>query len=262
MPRPVSATVRRIAGARRRARRLGRDRDATRLRLQAVHGVGHEVLEDTPEGDRIADDARQIRGQLRRELDALARLQARDDFGDQRVQIAVAPVQSERQPLVARGQRLEIRDAGIDRLPPLGEHRRQRRRIVALDLRQMAHHVAKRDEPVLDVVIDLASQVADGGAPFGLAHARRAAAQPRGQVAEQPRQPARLRRCPRRSRTSRRSRSSTAVFSARSASGRLMRDDTHTASTSAVIPVPAAVTRNQESALRTSARSGVSGCVT
>ena len=62
--------------------------------------------------------------------------------------------------------------------------------------------------------------------------------------------------------TSRRSRSRTAVFSARAASGLLIRDDTHTASSSAVTPVPAAVARNQESALRSSVRSGVSGWVT
>ena len=64
------------------------------------------------------------------------------------------------------------------------------RRLVPFDLRQMAHHVAKRDEAVLDVVVDLAGQVADGRAPFGLAHAGRAGAQPRGKVAEQPGQSA------------------------------------------------------------------------
>jgi hypothetical protein len=41
-----------------------------------------------------------------------------------------------------------------------------------------------------------------------------------------------------------------------------MRDETHTPSTNATTPAPAAVKRNHESALRTSARSGVSGCVT
>ena len=66
----------------------------------------------------------------------------------------------------------------------------QRSRFVALDLRQVPHHVAQRDEAVLDVVIDLASEVANGGAPFCLAHASGAAAQPRGQIAEEPRQPA------------------------------------------------------------------------
>jgi hypothetical protein len=50
----------------------------------------------------------------------------------------------------------------------------------------MAHHVAKRDEPILDVVIDLASQVADGRASFGLAHAGRARAEPGRKVAEEP----------------------------------------------------------------------------
>ena len=62
--------------------------------------------------------------------------------------------------------------------------------------------------------------------------------------------------------TSRRSRSSTAVFSASVASGRLMRDDTHTASTRATTLVPAAVIRNQESALRRSILRAVSGWVT
>ena len=50
----------------------------------------------------------------------------------------------------------------------------------------MAHHVAKRDQPVLDVVIDLAREVADGGAPLGLAHAGGTGPQPRGKVTEQP----------------------------------------------------------------------------
>ena len=95
-----------------------------------------------------------------------------------------------RQPLVARGQRLEIRDAGIDRRPPLGEHRRKRGRLVPFDLRQMAHHVPKRDEAVLDVVVDLTGQLADRRAPFGLAHAGRAGAQPCRKVAEEPGQSA------------------------------------------------------------------------
>ena len=82
----------------------------------------------------------------------------------------------------------EIREARIDRLPPLGVHRRKRGRVVALHLRQMTHHVAQRDEAVLDVVIDLPSQIADGGAVFGLAHAGGAAAQSRRELAEQPRQ--------------------------------------------------------------------------
>ena len=62
--------------------------------------------------------------------------------------------------------------------------------LVPFDLRQMAHHVAKRDEAVLDVVVDLAGQLADGGAPFGLAHAGGAGAQPCGKVTEQPGQSA------------------------------------------------------------------------
>ena len=68
--------------------RLGRDRDPSRLRLQAVHGVGDEVLEDTPEGDRIADHARQIRGQIGPDVDAFVCLRRAGDFGDQRIQIA------------------------------------------------------------------------------------------------------------------------------------------------------------------------------
>ncbi len=50
--------------------------------------------------------------------------------------------------------------------------------LVPFDLRQMAHHVPKRDEAVLDVVIDLAGELADSGAPFGLAHAGGAGPQP------------------------------------------------------------------------------------
>ena len=120
------------------------------------------------------------------EFDMVVSLRGADDVGDQRVQIAVAPVRRGRQSLIARGQRLEIRDAGIDGLPPLGEHHRQGGRFVPFDLREMAHHVPKRDEPVLDVVIDLAGELADGGAPFGLAHAGGAGPQARRQIAEQP----------------------------------------------------------------------------
>ena len=63
------------------------------------------------------------------------------DVGDQRVQIAIAPVQRQRQSLIAGGQRLEIREAGIDRAPPLGKYRRKGAGLVPLDLRQMAHHI-------------------------------------------------------------------------------------------------------------------------
>ena len=103
-----------------------RDRDAARFRLQAVHGVGGQVLEDTAKRDRVADDPREIR-QVGRELDLLVSLRGADDVGDQRVQIAIAPVQRRRQSLIARGQRLEIREAGVDGRPALGEHRRQGR---------------------------------------------------------------------------------------------------------------------------------------
>ena len=54
----------------------------------------------------------------------------------------------------------------------------------------MAHHVAKRDQAVLDVVVDLTGQLADSGAPFGLAHAGGAGAQPCRKVTEQPGQSA------------------------------------------------------------------------
>jgi hypothetical protein len=63
-------------------------------------------------------------------------------------------------------------------------------RLGAFDLREMAHHVSKRDEAVLDVVIDLPRQLADGGAALGLAHAGRAGAQSRGKVAEELRESA------------------------------------------------------------------------
>ena len=58
------------------------------------------------------------------------------------------------------------------------------RGLVLFDLLQMPDHVAKRDEPVLDVVIDLAGQVADGGASFGIAHAGRACSQAGREVAQ------------------------------------------------------------------------------
>ena len=103
---------------------LRRDRDATGFRLQAVHRVGDQILEDTPERDRVSHNPRQIR-QVGLELDMLVPLRGAYDVGDQRVQIAIAPVQRRRQSLIARGQRLEIREAGIDRAPPLGEHRRK-----------------------------------------------------------------------------------------------------------------------------------------
>ena len=103
------------------------------------------------------------------------RLRRAGHLGDQRIQIARRVGWRRRQPRIARGQRFEIREARIDGLTPLGVDRRQRRGVVPLDLRQVAHDVAQRDQSVLDVVIDLASQVADGGAVFGLAHAGRAA---------------------------------------------------------------------------------------
>ena len=74
--------------------------------------------------DRIADHPRKIR-QVGRELDLIVSLRGANDVGDERVQIALAPVQRRRQPLIAGGQRLEIRDAGIDGLPALGEHDRK-----------------------------------------------------------------------------------------------------------------------------------------
>ena len=73
---------------------LRRDRDAARLRLQAVHRVGDEVLEDTPEGDRIADDAREIRRQVASRPRRARALRRAHDVGDQRVQIAVAPLRA------------------------------------------------------------------------------------------------------------------------------------------------------------------------
>ena len=54
----------------------------------------------------------------------------------------------------------------------------------------MTHHIAERDQPVLDVVVDLAGQVADGCPPFRFAYTGRARAESRSKVAEQPRQPA------------------------------------------------------------------------
>jgi U3 small nucleolar ribonucleoprotein component len=66
---------------------------------------------------------------------------------------------------------------------------RQRRRLVTLDLRQVSHHVPKRDETILDVVVDLASEVADSGAPLCLPHACGAASQARRQIAKEPREP-------------------------------------------------------------------------
>ena len=59
-------------------------------------------------------------------------------------------------------------------------------RLVACDLSQMAQHVPKWNQPVLDVVIDLAGQLADRRAPLGLPHAGRAGAQRSGKVAEEP----------------------------------------------------------------------------
>jgi hypothetical protein len=70
--------------------------------------------------------------------------------------------------------------AAARRIPPEG------RWLVPFDLRQMAHHVPKRDEAVLDVVVDLAGELPDSGAPFGLPHAGGAGAQPGGKVTEKP----------------------------------------------------------------------------
>ena len=157
---------------------------------QAVHRVGDQVLEDTPERDRISDDRREIR-QVGLELDVLVPLRGAHDVGDQRVQIALAPVRAAATVAdsswpASRDTRCWNRPSGRRSANTAGKGAG----LVPFDLRQMAHHVAKRDEAVLDVVVDLPGQLADGGAPFGLAHAGRAGAQPRRKVAEQPRQSA------------------------------------------------------------------------
>ena len=115
-----------------------------------------------------------------------------DDVRDQGVEVAIAPLRRRREPLVVRGQGLEIRNARIDRLAPLGEHRRERARVIPRDLRQMTHDVAERDEPILDVVVDLTGEIADGRAPFGLAHANRAGPQSTREIAKNARQRADL----------------------------------------------------------------------
>ena len=55
---------------------LRRDGDAAGFRLQAVHGVGDQILEDTPERDRISHHPREIR-QVGLELDVLVPLRGR-----------------------------------------------------------------------------------------------------------------------------------------------------------------------------------------
>src|SRR4030095_6140704 len=65
---------------------------------------------------------------------------------------------------------------------------RQRRGLILLDLLQMADHVAKRNKTVLDVVIDLACEVADSGASFGFANAGRAGAQAGRHIAQKTRE--------------------------------------------------------------------------
>src|SRR5262249_40612609 len=97
--------------------------DATRLRLQAVDSIGHQVLEDTPERDAVANHARQMRRQLGVELDMVIPRRSTYDVGDEIVEIAFAPLQWPRQSLVARGQRLEIGEARIDGLSSLRKHR-------------------------------------------------------------------------------------------------------------------------------------------
>src|SRR5262249_61311373 len=52
----------------------------------------------------------------------------------------------------------------------------------------MADHVAKGDQPVFDVVVDLAGEVADGRAALGFADTRGACAKPRGTIIEETRE--------------------------------------------------------------------------
>src|SRR6185295_5909443 len=73
---------------------------------------------------------------------------------------------------------------GIDGRAALGKNRRERSGRVLLDLLQMPDHVAKRNQTVLDVVIDLASQITDGGASLGISHASSACAQAGCKVAQ------------------------------------------------------------------------------
>src|SRR6185436_14130844 len=100
------------------------DSDAVRCRFEPMHRVGDEILDDSLQRDRVCDD-RWIARAVGAELDVLVPLRGPYDLRDERIQIALTPLRWWRQSLVARGQRLEIRDAGIDRLPALGEYPRQ-----------------------------------------------------------------------------------------------------------------------------------------
>src|SRR5215469_15150944 len=92
------------------------------------------------------------------------------------------------QSLVTCRKRLEVFDAGINRLPAFSEDGGQTDRLVALHLFEMADHVAKGDQPVFDVVVDLAGEVADGRAALGFADTRGACAKPRGKIIEETRE--------------------------------------------------------------------------
>ena len=98
---------------------------------------------------------------------------------------------------------------------------RERRGLVARHLRQVPQHVADRHQTVLDVVVDLSRQVARRDAALGLAQPGGAEAEPLGHGAERGGERADLVVASVAKSWSRRSRSIAAVFSARSASGRL-----------------------------------------
>ena len=80
-----------------------------------------QIFEDAPEGDGISGHHWEIRRQVRRELGTVAPLLRANHLCDQRVQIAIAPDRTRRQPLVAGRKSLKVGDAGIDCRTPLGE---------------------------------------------------------------------------------------------------------------------------------------------
>src|SRR5215472_8045859 len=89
------------------------------------------------------------------------------------------------QSLVTCRKRLEVRDAGINGLPAFSEDGGKTDRLVALHLFEMPDHVAKGDQPVFDVVVDLAGEVADGRAALGFADTRGARTKPGGKIIEE-----------------------------------------------------------------------------
>ena len=97
---------------------------------------------------------------------------------------SLKPLDPWREPRVAGGQALQVGDAAVQRVFPFREYRVQLGGRGVRNFGEMPDHVADRQQPVADVVIDLSRQVTDSGAPFRGPQFVRAGAQPLHHVVE------------------------------------------------------------------------------